>query len=296
MKVLITGANGQLGLSFQSRSKLATSLGIQLLFADRQQLDITQPESIANFIQQNPIDLIVNTAAYTAVDRAESEPQQAALINCQGPENLARYCAQYNCGLIHVSTDYVFDGNQATPYCEQDPVSPLGVYGETKYRGEVAVLQHHPQAIILRTSWVFSEFGNNFLKTMLRLAQTRDNLTVVCDQWGAPTYAPHIAEAILGLINLHQKVSAGIYHFSGHKKTHWQAFAQEIFAIAVQQDPNFPVPEVTPISSAEYPTPVTRPLNSHMSNQKIVQLLQDVNCNWQQGILASINALQQDTK
>lgn len=296
MKVLITGANGQLGLSFQSRSKLATSLGIQLLFADRQQLDITQPEAISKFLQQNSIDLIVNTAAYTAVDRAESEPQQAALINYLGPENLARYCAQHNCGLIHVSTDYVFDGNQEAPYCEQDSVSPLGVYGETKYRGEVAVVQHYPQAIILRTSWVFSEFGNNFLKTMLRLAHTRDHLGVVSDQWGAPTYAPHIAEAILGLIKHRHKVSAGIYHFSGHKKTHWQAFAQEIFAVAVQQDPSFPVPDVSPISSAEYPAPVTRPLNSHMSNQKISQLLHGMNCNWQQGILASINALQQDTK
>ncbi|MFT5716353.1 MAG: dTDP-4-dehydrorhamnose reductase [Oleiphilaceae bacterium] len=296
MKVLITGSNGQLGLSFKSRANLAASLGIQLLFADRQQLDITQPAAIAKFLQQNPVDLIVNTAAYTAVDRAESEPDQATLINCVGPENLARYCAQHNCHLIHVSTDYVFDGNQEKPYCEEDPVSPLGVYGETKYQGELAVLREYPQAIILRTSWVFSEFGNNFLKTMLRLAQTRDHLGVVCDQWGAPTYAPHIAEAILSLIKHHQKGSAGIYHFSGDEKTHWQAFAKEIFAIAVQQNPSFPVPEVAPISSAEYPTPVTRPLNSHMSNQKILELLPDVNCNWRQGLLDAINALQQDIK
>lgn len=294
MKILITGANGQLGQSFQARSDLAASLGIQLFFADRHRLDITNPEAIAQYLTQTPVDMIVNTAAYTAVDRAENEPEQAALINCVGPENLARYCAQQGCGLIHVSTDYVFDGNQDQPYTEEDTVSPLGVYGETKHRGELAVLQQYPQAIILRTSWVFSQFGNNFLKTMLRLAQTRDQLSVVSDQWGAPTYAPHIAEAILGLIQHRHSVNPGIYHFSGHEITHWQAFAQAIFDIAAQQDPHFSVPTVTAITSAEYPTPVTRPLNSHMSNQKILQLLPKTNCNWRQGILETINALQQD--
>ena len=291
MKVLITGANGQLGQSFQSRTDLAGSRGIELIFADRQQLDITNSEAITQYMRRNPVDFIVNTAAYTAVDKAQDEPLQAALINCDGPSNLARYCAEHRCGLIHVSTDYVFDGNQSSPYSEEDNASPLGVYGETKRRGEVAVLEYFPEAIILRTSWVFSEFGNNFLKTMLRLAKDRDQISVVSDQWGAPTYAPHIAEAILGLIQCHAR--AGIYHFSGHEKTHWQAFAREIFNIAGQQDTDFQAPKVLAISSDQYPTAVTRPLDSHLNTPKILQLLPDTLCDWRQGIKQTLNALQQ---
>ena len=293
MKVLITGANGQLGQSFRSRTNLATSLGIELTFADRLQLDITSPESIEHYLKDNPVDYIVNTAAYTAVDKAEEESVLANLINCDGPANLAHYCSQYNCGLLHVSTDYVFDGNQEDPYSEEDHVSPLGVYGTSKRHGEIAVLDQFSNAIILRTSWVFSEYGNNFLKTMLRLAEDRDQISVVCDQWGAPTYAPHIAEAILNLIQ--SKSNPGIYHFSGSEKTHWQAFALEIFNFAKQLNTDFNAPTVLPISSDQYPTTVTRPLNSHLNIQKILQLIPQTSCDWRQGIREALTSLEKNS-
>jgi dTDP-4-dehydrorhamnose reductase len=293
MKVLITGANGQLGQSFQVSNVLAGSMGIELVFADKQSLDITQSESIKQYCQQHHFSAIVNTAAYTAVDKAEEELELATLINETGPENLAKYCQQHKIAFIHVSTDYVFNGESTSAYEEIDSVSPLGVYGKTKYAGEVAVLAQCPSAIILRTSWVFSEFGNNFLKTMLRLAKNRSQLSVVADQWGAPTYAPHIAETILHILNPNKKlIDSGVYHLSGHQKTNWQQFAVYIFEQQRSYDTEFKAPEVLPISTDQYPTAAARPANSQLSNTKLLQALPELKCNWQQGVTRSIKALQ----
>ncbi len=293
MKILITGAGGQLGLSFQARKHLAKALDIDLIFADRSQLDITDSDNINSFCQQHNFSAIINTAAYTAVDLAEKDIEQAALINETGPANLASYCQQHQLSFIHISTDYVFNGESTSSYQETDPVSPLGIYGKTKYAGEVAVLKECPAAIIIRTSWVFSEFGDNFLKTMLRLANDRSQLSIVSDQWGAPTYAPHIAEAVLAIINPKTPpFPSGIYHFSGHQKTNWQLFAAFIFTQQSTLDSTFTAPFITPITTEQYPTPAARPMNSHLSNQKILELLPNLECNWQQGVISTLKALQ----
>lgn len=293
IKILITGANGQLGQSFQASESLAAHLGIELIFADRKALDITQPESIEQYCRKINLSAIVNAAAYTAVDQAESEIELATLVNAVGPKNLATYCQKNTLAFIHVSTDYVFNGEATGAYKETDPVDPLGVYGKTKYAGEVAVLDALPSAIILRTSWVFSEFNNNFLKTMLRLTVDRDTLSIVADQWGAPTYAPHIAEAILAILNPNSPlITGGVYHFSGHKKTNWQLFATFIFEQKCLYDASFNMPQVLPITTDQYPTPAARPMNSHLSNQKILAVLPNLNCDWQQGVMRSLHALQ----
>jgi dTDP-4-dehydrorhamnose reductase len=293
MRVLITGADGQLGQAFKSSIPLSKSLGIELVFADRTRLDITQPEKITRFFQQNSFNAVVNTAAYTSVDRAESEPELARLINEYGPKLLAQHCHQQQLTFVHISTDYVFNGRSSAPYAENDPVSPLGVYGKTKYAGEVAVLAQCPSAIILRTSWVFSEFGYNFLKTMLRLAKDRSQLSVGDDHWGAPTYAPHIAETILHVLNPKKKsINSGVYHLSGDQKTNWQQFAVYIFEQQRSYDAEFQAPEVLPISTEQYPTAAARPANSQLNNHKLLQLLPELKCNWQQGVARSIKALQ----
>ncbi len=293
-KVLVTGAAGQLGQSFQKLQPMAASLGIELLFASRQQLDLSRPEVIAAYLQNHAVDVVVNTAAYTAVDKAETDAEQAALINAEAAAELARQCQAAGNWLVHISTDYVFDGQSDQPYEETDATNPLGVYGQTKLDGEIAVSEFCPDALILRTSWVFSEFGNNFLKTMLRLATDRDELGVVADQTGAPTYAPHIAEAVLRLIHHraeYQQKIPGIYHFSGDCATNWCEFARSIFASAACSVPDFRSPLVNAITTADYPTPAQRPQNSVLSTAKLESLLGSLNNSWSDGIDQAIARL-----
>jgi len=293
LKILITGANGQLGRSFHSLDGVAQAMGMQLQLVDKTVFDITQGEAIDRYLKREKIDVVVNTAAYTAVDLAEDNELAAQQINVSGAENLARACQQNNSKLIHISTDYVFDGEQVQPYAETDEPSPVGVYGVTKLAGEKAVLEYCPQAIILRTSWVFSEYGNNFLKTMLRLAKDKNELNIVADQWGSPTYAPHIAEAVLKIIarGTLQAVPSGIYHFSGGAPTNWSGFAKHIFQSAEQINANFKAPLVQEIPTSAYPTRAVRPKNSSLDCSKIYALLKVAPYTWQEGVIRSISAL-----
>jgi len=266
MKVLLTGSKGQLGSCFCDR----LPAGWDVLATDSDSLDITDLARVKQVVADYRPDAIVNAAAYTAVDKAETESELAARINEQGPKNLAQAAAEAGCRLIHVSTDYVFDGQAKMPYREADVTNPLGVYGKTKLDGEIAVAGVHPEAIIIRTAWVFSEYGNNFVKTMLRLAKDRDVLGIVADQRGCPTYAGDIAQAIIDL--LQRRAEGGVYHFCGDKEVSWSEFAEAIFAAAMAQGLLEKSPQVNGITTEQYPTPAKRPAYSSLDCEKIERL------------------------
>ncbi|KHT14077.1 dTDP-4-dehydrorhamnose reductase [Pectobacterium carotovorum] len=263
MNVLLTGSNGQLGRCFQDR----LPAGWQVWATDTAELDITDYAKVLAAVKEYQPDAIVNAAAYTAVDKAESEPELAALVNKTGPENLARAAKEVGARLVHVSTDYVFDGTATVPYVETDKTNPLGVYGQTKLDGEIAVSTVLPDAIIIRTAWVFSEYGNNFVKTMLRLAKERDELSIVSDQRGCPTYAGDIAQAIIDL--LEKEAEAGIYHYCGDNEVAWSDFAEVIFDTALILDKLDKAPVIKAITTDQYPTPAKRPMYSSLSCIKI---------------------------
>lgn len=260
-KILVTGANGQLG------SELKDILGAnneQVLYTDVAQLDITKLDLVRAFIKEHKVTDIINCAAYTAVDKAETDQDIAYMVNCIAPKNLATVAAEENCRLIHVSTDYVFSGEACTPYVESDPTSPLGVYGRTKLAGEEAVTDSGCDAVIIRTSWLYSAYGNNFVKTMMRLGKERDQLNVVFDQVGTPTYAGDLAAAIVKLIQSEELADvSGLYHFSNEGVCSWYDFAQEIM------DQENITCNVQPILSSQYPTPVRRPSFSVLDKAKI---------------------------
>ena len=263
MKVLLTGANGQLGHCFQDVFPSDWSI----ITANRQQLDITDFNAVEAYIANHRPDAIVNAAAYTAVDRAEDEYELAYKVNVIGAENLAILAKKYHAKLIHISTDYVFDGNKNFPYLETDLTRPINVYGKTKRKGELAILQHESNAIVIRTSWVFSEYGNNFVKTMLKLAATRTELSII----GCPTYAGDIANIIIAM--LRNNSQGGIYHFCGDQCVTWFQFATKIFSVAnalnlmANKDLH-----IKPILTADYPTKAQRPLYSVLNIEKIEQL------------------------
>lgn len=260
MVVLVTGASGQLGQSLQFIASHYPEM--QFIFATSQDLDITNQERVASFFEKNKINFCINTAAYTAVDKAESESEKAHLVNVIGPRNLAIACQQQDATLIHISTDFVFDGNANTPYSEADATNPIGVYGQTKLEGEKVVIQNCEKHFIIRTSWVYSPFGNNFMKTMLRLAQDRSELNVVSDQIGTPTNAVDLAKAILTIVQS-KKESYGVYNFSNEGICSWYDFAVEIFK---QNNINI---QVNPIPTSAYPTPAQRPQYSVLDKSKI---------------------------
>jgi dTDP-4-dehydrorhamnose reductase len=259
-KILVTGANGQLGQSLQKLSQ--KEKGFQFLFTDSETLDITNKEEVFNFFWQNEPDFCINAAAYTAVDLAETDLEKAFLINADGTENLASACAEYNAQFIHVSTDYVFDGTNNLAYTEEDFTNPLGVYGASKLAGEELALEANPCTIILRTSWVYSEFGKNFVKTMLSLFATKDELNVVADQFGQPTNATDLADAILTIVKTEKKIP-GIFNFSNEGKISWCEFAQKIAELSDSKI------KVNPIETSQYPTPAKRPQNSTLDLDKI---------------------------
>lgn len=266
MKVLLTGAKGQLGSCFQDR----LPQGWEVLATDSDVLDITDLDKVKQAVAQFKPNVIVNAAAYTAVDKAESDRELAALINETGPKNLALAANDVGARLVHVSTDYVFDGKANEPYTESDPTNPLGVYGQTKLDGEVAVMGIQPDALIIRTAWVFSEYGNNFVKTMLRLGKERDALGIVADQRGCPTYAGDIAQAIIDLLKVN--ATGGIYHFCGDKEVAWSDFSRAIFDIAVKGNKLAKSPVVNDIKTEDYPTPAERPQYSSLNCQKVISL------------------------
>ena len=280
LKVALTGANGQLG--YKLAKKLADK--VNLLALDKSALDIANNAQVEKTLLAFAPDVIINAAAYTAVDKAEQEPELAKAINETGPENLAKVAAKLDAVLIHVSTDYVFDGHSDKPYVETDATNPQSMYGLTKLSGEQAIVQYCAKHIILRTAWVFAEYGNNFVKTMLRLAQSRPELGVVADQIGGPTYAGDIADAILSIVsqlNPDNEQRFGVYHFSGFPYVSWHQFACHIFEQAVTQKLIDKAPQVNAITTAQYPTPAKRPAFSMLNCDKVQQTFSITPSNWQ---------------
>ena len=263
MNILITGANGQLGNEMRVLSVSHPSH--TYFFTDVQELDITDMRAIEHFVAENSISAIVNCAAYTNVDKAEDDEQTAYLINAEAAKNLAQVAEKYNCCLIHVSTDYVFNGEHFLPYKESEPTDPTGAYGRTKLAGEQLIEQYCPSAIIIRTAWLYSSFGNNFVKTMLRLGREREQLGVVYDQIGSPTYAADLANAIFTILESETK-PAGIYHFTNEGVCSWYDFTIEIHHQA-----GIKTCRVSPLLSSEYPSKVKRPHYSVLDKQKIKQ-------------------------
>lgn len=262
MNILVTGGRGQLGCSFH---KIAAEYPHHnLIFTDIPELDITDPESVSQAVADNGIDVIVNCAAYTAVDRAESEPETARQINAIGPRVLAQTALRHGVKLVHISTDYVFDGRASSPLREDSPTGPTNVYGRTKLDGEREIESAGIDAAIIRTSWLYSEFGGNFVKTMLRLAESRDVVNVVDDQRGSPTYAPDLARTTMRLID-NGIEGCEIYHYSNAGNVSWCEFAAGIFAVAGRRV------RANPITTAEYPTPASRPAYSVMDTSKIAR-------------------------
>jgi dTDP-4-dehydrorhamnose reductase len=264
MNILVTGAYGQLGSELSSLA--ADFSGAQFFFTDYDSLDITDAGNIDRFFRMAKPDMVINCAAYTAVDLAEKEQEKAVNLNVTGPGLLAEACRVYHARLIHVSTDYVFNGSACVPYDEDIQADPQGIYGLTKLDGENRVRDILPEAVIIRTSWLYSQFGNNFVKTMLRLGRERQLLRVVFDQAGTPTYARDLANAILHLIRASETPEgwkSGIYHYSNEGVCSWYDFAREIFDIAGIAC------MVEPIRSSEYPTPAKRPSFSVLDKGKI---------------------------
>ena len=284
MKVLVTGSNGQVGycLVQQLRQQNADFLAL-----DRDQLDITQRQAVWQTVSDYRPDVIINAAAHTAVDKAESEAEQAFAINRDGAAYLAEAAQQIGAAMLHISTDYVFDGQATQPYTETDATAPQGVYGHSKLAGEQAVLAACSRSIILRTAWVFGEHGHNFVKTMLRLGRERDSLGIVSDQHGAPTYAGDIAAALLHIahhITQGKPTEYGIYHFSGKPYVSWYQFAEAIFQQAQQQGILANTPQLIAIATPDYPTPAKRPANSCLQLDKIQQAFGISPSDWQQAL------------
>ncbi|MBQ3147918.1 MAG: dTDP-4-dehydrorhamnose reductase [Alistipes sp.] len=263
-RILVTGANGQLGSEMR---KLGSVSPNEYIFTDVQELDITNKQAVMSFVEQNGVNIIVNCAAYTNVDKAEDDEATAELINATAVGNLAEAAKAVDGTLFHVSTDYVFGADGNTPRSEDMPTNPLGVYGRTKLSGEQAIQEVGAKAIIIRTAWLYSEFGNNFLKTMLRLTAEKESLNVVFDQVGTPTYAGDLALVIFSIIegNLYAG-NEGVYHFSNEGVCSWYDFANEIAIAAGNINCN-----IQPCHSSEFPSKVTRPPYSVLDKAKIKQ-------------------------
>lgn len=265
MVVLVTGAGGQLGQSLQFIAKNFPE--IDFVFCNSKELDITNKFVSETVFNQTKPDFCINAAAYTAVDKAEIEYEKANLINVTGPKNLAEICKHYNTILLHISTDFVFDGIKKIPYKEIDNTNPNGVYGQTKLEGELAIQAVWSEHFIIRTSWVYSQFGNNFMKTMLRLASERTTLSVVNDQIGTPTNAVDLAEVLIKIIKITKnqltKDNFGIYNFSNEGQCSWYDFAKKIFEF------NKIKIDLKPIPTTEFPTPAKRPNYSVLDKFKI---------------------------
>ena len=277
MKVLLTGAGGQLGREIQ----IACPEGVQLLAITRAELDISQQDTVLDFVEEHRPDVIINAAAYTAVDGAESKPDLAVDINAEGPGFLARAAERLDARLLHVSTDFVFDGESAQPYRPNDETRPLGAYGHSKLAGECRVREILPtRSVVLRTAWVYSRFGGNFVKTMLKLMAERDQLRVVDDQIGAPTWARGLAQVLWSLTE--HPEAHGIYHWTDGGRCSWYDFASAIQAQALELGLLQNSISIEPIPSSEYPTPATRPAFSVLDLSKTEALLQRESVPWQQ--------------
>lgn len=288
-RILLTGMAGQLGSELQ---QTLAPLG-EVMGVNRQRLDLTQPDKIRQVIGEFKPDVIVNAAAYTAVDKAETETELANAINGTAPTIMAEAAQQLGAALIHVSTDYIFDGKKNTPYTEDDTPDPINAYGQSKLLGEDGVIKNCDRALILRTAWVYGAQGKgNFVKTMLRLGAEREELRVVVDQVGTPTWTGDLASAIAQLAqSLKSDTLTGIYHFTNSGVTSWYDFAVAIFEEAQQIGFPLQVKQVVPITTAEYPTPAARPAYSVLSTQKISAVLGNHPPHWRTGLRRMLKQL-----
>lgn len=264
---LITGSKGQLG------TELAKLLP-EAILTDVADLDITDEQAVKNYVKEHNVDTIINCAAYTAVDKAEDDADLAAKINIDGPRNLAKSGAK----VVHVSTDYVFDGTGHKPYQPEDEAHPISVYGKTKLVGENEVLKYADVAVIIRTAWLYSPYGNNFVKTMRRLGAERESLNVVADQIGTPTYAADLAQAIVQILPQMNKANKGVYHFTNEGVCSWYDFARKIMELSGLSC------KVNPIPSSAYPTKATRPFYSVLDKNKIKETFNITIPHWEEGL------------
>jgi len=284
---LVLGAGGQLG-----RELLATAPAeFTLRAATREQLDITDASAVATLLQREKPDVLINAAAYTAVDKAESEPALAFAINAEAPGLLAQWCAAHGSQFVHVSTDFVFNGRSQAPYVESDTTEPLGQYGLSKLAGEQAVKSAYSDATIVRTGWVYSCYGQNFVKTMLRLMAERDQLSVVSDQVGTPTWAKGLARACWGLA-----AQPGCFHWSDNGQCSWYDFAVAIRDLARERGLLLACPEIIPITTADYPTPAARPAYSVLDKQRSWEALGTKGLPWHEQLAAMLDELQEEQR
>ncbi len=294
MRLAVTGKNGQVVSALQALA----SADLEIVALGRPELDLAQPETVLRALSDAKPDVVVSAAAYTAVDKAESEPELAFAVNRDGAGAVAQAAKELGVPIIHLSTDYVFDGTKATAYVETDAIGPMSVYGLSKLEGENTVAENTPNHAILRTAWVYSEYGNNFVKTMLRLGESRDEINVVADQFGCPTSANDIASAI---VEIARQLSAdssprlrGVFHLSGTGETNWANFAKQIFAFSAENGGKPMV--VNDIVTAQYPTPAKRPANSRLDCSKLEEVFGIRLPAWQTSTRAVVTALAQSKK
>jgi dTDP-4-dehydrorhamnose reductase len=291
--ILVAGCSGQLARCLVD---VARAQSRSLVAVGRPQLDITKPADIARVVRDVRPSAIINAAAYTAVERAESEPTPALVLNRDAPAQLSRAAAAARIPFIHISTDYVFDGAKPAPYVETDATAPLNAYGRSKLAGEAAVREAHSDAVVVRTSWIYSPYGKNFVKTMLTLADGRDELAIVDDQHGSPTAAADLARALLAILETisDRANCGGIYHLAGTGYTTWRGFAAEIFAGWEMRGHR--VPRVTPIATAARPSAVTRPLNSRFDCGKAERVFRLRLPPWRDSLMRCLDTLAADAE
>ncbi|WP_142781423.1 dTDP-4-dehydrorhamnose reductase [Agrobacterium sp. T29] len=294
MRLAVTGKNGQVVSALQA---LAND-ELEIVALGRPELDLAQPETVLKALREVKPDVVVSAAAYTAVDKAESEQDIAFAVNRDGARAVAQAASDIGIPVVHLSTDYVFDGTKDTAYVESDPTGPTSVYGRSKLEGERAVSEATDNYVVLRTAWVYSEYGNNFVKTMLRLSENRDEINVVADQFGCPTSANDIAAAVVTIARrLVEDPSAplrGVFHLSGTGETNWANFAKQIFALSAENGGKSIV--VNDITTAQYPTPARRPANSRLDCSKLEEVYGIKLPSWQTSTRAVVTALAQSKK
>ncbi len=292
MKLLVTGANGQLGSEL--RELLRDRTDIESLSVDRDGLDITDEKAVDEFFSHHAPVYCINAAVYSNVEGAETDEDVARAVNARGPEYIARACARTGTLLFHISTDFIFDAKKTVPYTEEDEPHPLSVYGQTKYEGELAVQKQCPKSFIIRTSWLYSYFGKNFVKTILRLCNERESLPVVADQYGSPTYARDLAEALLHIIDMLENkkladIPYGIYHYANDGEVTWFEFAQKVVELSGLSC------ALQPIPSSDFPSKVTRPAYSVLSLKKIQHIFGIPIHEWDERVELCMSLLLKDT-
>ncbi|MCW0982261.1 dTDP-4-dehydrorhamnose reductase [Agrobacterium sp. BT-220-3] len=294
MRLVVTGKNGQVVSALQALG----NDNLEIVPLGRPELDLARPETVAKAIRDAKPDVVVSAAAYTAVDKAENELDMAFTVNRDGARAVARAASDIGVPVIHLSTDYVFDGTKATAYVETDPTGPTSVYGRSKLEGEQAVSEITDNYAVLRTAWVYSEYGSNFVKTMFRLAESRDEVNVVADQFGCPTSANDIAAAIVAIAKKLEEDSAahlrGVFHLAGTGETNWAEFAKQIFAFSAENGGKPMI--IKDITTAQYPTPARRPANSRLDCSKLEEVYGIRLPEWQTSTRAVVAALTQSKK